>query len=126
VESGGLEQLVGREVDTVSFVRNYVELRIDYSILRALTSPTGSIDGIAWRFGDAGSADTTLRYIGRWVVAVEVIEGEHLLLRLDDDANFVISLRAEDRAEDRDGPEAAHFVLARPDGSLDTSAMSIW
>lgn len=34
--------LVGREVDAVSFVRNYVELRIDYSILRALTNPTGT------------------------------------------------------------------------------------
>lgn len=122
MEPSGLEHLVGQEIDTVSFVRDYVELRIDYSILRALTNPTGSVDGISWRYGDPGSADTMLRYIGRRVVAVEVINGEQLMLRLDDDASFVVSLREEDR----DGPEAAHFVPARSDGSSEVSAMFVW
>lgn len=119
---GQIEQLVGQEIDTVSFVRDYVELRIDYSILRALTNPMGSVDGIAWSFGQPGAADTMLRYIGRWVDAVEVVEDEYLLLRLDNDGTFRISLREEDRV----GAEAAHFVPARPDGSLDVSMMSAW
>ena len=122
MEPTGLEQIVGKEIDTVSFVRDYVEIRIDYSILRALTNPTGSVDKITWRFGDPGSADTMLRYIGRWVFAVEVIEGQHLMLRLDGDYTFVISLRQEDRR----CAEAAHFVPARPDGSLDSAAMFVW
>ena len=122
MEPSGLEQVVGQEIDTVSFVRDYVELRIDYSILRALTPPTGVIDGIEWKFGDPGSVDTMLRYIGRRVAAVEIIETKQLVLRLDHDDAFQVSLRAEDRV----GAEAAHFVPARPDGSLDPAAMWIW
>lgn len=122
MESRGLEQVVGKEIDTVSFVRDYVELRIDYSILRALTNPTGSVDGIAWRLGDSGAADTMLRYIGRWVEAVEIVESEHIMLRLGGDDSYLISLRPEDRI----GPEAANFVPARRDGSLDSSAMWVW
>lgn len=114
--------LVGREVDAVSFVRNCVELRIDYSILRALTNPTGTIDGIPWRLADKRAADVMRRYIGRTVVDVEVTQDQRILLMFDRDAWFEISLRQEDRP----GAEAAHFVPARADGIPDVAAMWVW
>ena len=117
-----LGSLVGTELDTVSFVRDYVELRIDYSIVRALTYPSGTIDGRAWRLGDEGVADVMRRYIGRKVADVEVVEDQRILLTFDGDALLEISLRLEDRR----GAEAAHFVPARPDGTLDVAAMWVW
>ena len=50
--------LVGHELDMVSFVRDYVELRIDYSIVRLLTDPSGSIDGDPWSLTDTTGADS--------------------------------------------------------------------
>jgi hypothetical protein len=88
-----LGSLVGTELDTVSFVRDYVELRIDYSIVRALTYPSGTIDGRAWRLGDEGVADVMRRYIGRKVADVEVVEDQRILLTFDGDALLEISLR---------------------------------
>jgi hypothetical protein len=117
-----LEILVGTELDTVSFVRDYVELRIDYSIVRALTNPNGTIDGRVWRFGDDGVADVMRRYIGRTVANVEVVEDQRIRLAFDGDAWLEISLRLEDRC----GAEAAHFVPARADGTLDVVGMWVW
>lgn len=106
----------------MSFVRDYVELRIDYSIVRALTETHGVIDGLVWRLGDPGAADTLRKYIGRTVLGVDVADGEVLSLTLSGDATFVISLRPDDRV----GAEAAHFVPARADGQLDVASMCIW
>jgi hypothetical protein len=120
-EENPLGVLVGGELDTVSFVRDYVELRIDYSIVRALTNLSGTIDGIAWRFSDKGAADVMRRYIGRTVADVEVTPDQRILLTFDRDARLEIPLRPEDMR----GPEAAHVVPARADGTLDIAAMWI-
>ena len=106
----------------VSFVRDYVELRIDYSVLRAITDPTGSIDGIEWRLSDDCAADLLRRYIGLTVSVAEVVEHDHLTLVFDSGDRISVSLRPNDRC----GPEAAHFVPATPDGGLDTAAMWVW
>lgn len=105
VQVNPLDRLVGGELDTVSFVRDYVELRIGYAIVRAITSPNGIVDGVAWHFDDEGAADVMRRYIGRTVTAVELIEDHHIRLMFGSDAWFRISLRDDDRV----GPEAAHF-----------------
>ena len=53
-----LRRLVGGDLDTVSFVRDYVEFRVDYNVLRALTPPQIRLpDGQSHRFPDAGSRD---------------------------------------------------------------------
>ena len=54
-EENSLGTLVGGELDTVSFGRDYVELRIDYSIVRALTDPSGTIDGVCMAVQGQGS-----------------------------------------------------------------------
>jgi hypothetical protein len=117
-----LSALVGHDVDTVSFVRDYVELRIDYSIVRAITEPHGTIDGVDWRLQDPGATELLRRYIGRFVVEAEVIDGDRLTLEFEDGSRFEVSLHPDDRV----GPEAAHFVPAAQDGDPTPRGMSIW
>ena len=114
--------LIGEDLDTVSFVRDYVELRINYAIVRALTDPTGVIDGVPWAFPEEGSADLMRRYINRVLVAAELVPDDHILLTFDGDATFLISLRWEDRV----GPEAAHFVPPDERGQPGVAAMWVW
>lgn len=122
MDAGPLAKLVGHELDMVSFVRDYVELRVNYSILRALTGPTGCIDGINWRLSDEGSADRLRRYIGLTVSAVQVVDDDHITLIFESGDRIDVSLRPDDRL----GPEAAHFVPAAQDGRPDAAAMWIW
>lgn len=122
VTDSPLESLIGRELNTVSFVRDYVELRIDYSIVRLLTDPSGLIDGNAWHLAEANGAGTLRRYIGRTVTAIEFDEHAHIRLLFDEDAMIVASLRVEDRS----GPEALHFLPADVVGQVHTATMWIW
>jgi hypothetical protein len=122
VDDAPLAGLVGQELDSVSFVRDYIELRIDYSILRALGPVAGLIGGIRWRLDDEHGADLLRRYIGRAVTTAEIIENERISLVFGSDDRIDLSLKPEDRV----GPEAAHFVPARKDGRPDTAAMWIW
>lgn len=116
------QRLIGQELDMVSFVRDYVELRIDYSIIRALTDPTGSVDGMAWSFPRPGAADRLREYIGRTLLAAELEPDDHILLTFEGDATIEISLRREDRT----GAEAAHLVPAGEEGELDVAGMWVW
>lgn len=117
-----LSDLVGAEVDTVSFVRDYVELRMDYSVLRLLVDPTGVVDGQSWSLTPSDGAEPLRRYIGRWVSGVEYVKDEHIALTIEDGASLGISLRPEDGI----GPEAAHFVPAHADGTLNVAGMLVY
>ncbi|MEO8695540.1 MAG: hypothetical protein ABI658_18605 [Acidimicrobiales bacterium] len=118
-----LGRLVGHDLDMVSFVRDYVELRIDYCIVRALTDPSGRIGDAGWRLPEHGAADILRRYIGLTVIATEVVEDDHLSLHFEGDAHIDVSLRPNDRV----GPEAAHFVPSFPGTDrLDLAAMWVW
>lgn len=105
----------------MSFVRDYLELRIDYSILRALSNTTGTVDDIRWSFPADPAPSLLRRYIGRTVVAADLTP-DRIVLRFTGEASIEVSLRPDDRA----GAEAAHFVPALADGSLDPSQMWIW
>ncbi len=116
------DALVGHELDMVSFVRDYVELRIDYSIVRLLTDPSGSIDGDTWSLTDTTGADSLRGYIGRVVVATDFDQARHLRLAFDGDAMIHASLLDEDRT----GPEALHFMPADAKGQVHSVNMHIW
>jgi hypothetical protein len=122
VSDSPFDSLVGHELDTVSFVCDYVELRIDYSIVRLLTDPSGSIEGDDWQLTETSGADMLRRYIGRSVVEVDFVEDHHLLLHFEGGP----SIRALLRDEDRRGPEALHFMPADERGQVHTSHMWIW
>ena len=120
MDNPSIMRLVGQELDMVSFVRDYVQLRIDYSVVTALAVVRGSIGGASWRLGDDCSADWLRKYISRTVTAVEVIEDERIVLMFGAD-RIELSLRQEDRT----GPEAVHFVLAGEDGRP-SGVWSVW
>ncbi|MCP4078623.1 MAG: hypothetical protein GY743_00075 [Planctomycetaceae bacterium] len=118
----GLSALVGGEVDTVSFVRDYVELRIDYSIFRALTDPSGTISGQAWQFPTPHCADLMRGYIGQRVSGIEIQDGQMIRLTFESNDVFEVSLRDDDRT----GPEAAHLLVADEYGETSPERMYVW
>lgn len=116
------DSLVGGELHSVSFVRDYVELRVDYSIVRLLADPFGRIDGEDWRLSSGSAADVLRRYIGRTVMATEFDEYDHLRLHFDDGSFIDASLRDDARV----GPEALHFLPADAGGTVHVEDMWVW
>ncbi|CAN5757657.1 hypothetical protein BH24ACT5_BH24ACT5_11140 [soil metagenome] len=114
--------LLGGELDVVSFVRSYVELRIDYSLVRLLVPPSGVIDGQSWQLTDDTGADMLRRSINRTVFAVDFVDHEHLNLRIDGDATLGVSLRWTDGR----GIEALELMLADERGVPDITQWRIW
>lgn len=62
-----LEDLVGCELGTVAFVRNYVEFIFDGPVLRSLTPPVVIVGSLRHEFPQAGSRDVLCELIGRLV-----------------------------------------------------------
>jgi hypothetical protein len=123
-----LERLVGGHVDTVSFVMDYVEFRIDYCILRALTNPVVRLaDGQTGTFPDPGSRDALCRLIDSTVVsAVEAGTRERgdfrIEIRTDVGHTLVVPLDSHSLR----GAEGAHLVPADERGQVDVARMMIW
>lgn len=123
------ENLVGDELSAVAFVRDYVEFHFDGPVLRALSDPLVRTDaGDEAQFPDPGSRDALCALIGRTVQAVRVASRQDSPTKDDriefdvNDATVVIPLGADRRV----GPEAAHFIPSRPDGSLRLEGMRVW
>jgi hypothetical protein len=74
----GLRLLVGGEFDAVSFVRDYVEFRVDYNVLRALAPPQIRLPDVhSHRFPDFGSRDALCTLIYSPVVEASERGSEH-------------------------------------------------
>jgi hypothetical protein len=101
-----INELAGTEMSGVSFVRDYVELLFDGTILRMLTPPVVRTATETCRIPDAGCRDLLCSLIGQIVVDFIVIEDDRIEVRYANGATVGVSLRREDR----DGPEAAHYV----------------
>ncbi|MEN9646334.1 MAG: hypothetical protein RL238_3003 [Actinomycetota bacterium] len=113
---------MGHDLDMVSFVRDYVELRINYSIVRLLTEPNGSIEGHHWTLTPDSGGDILRRYIGRKVLATEFDATTHLRLTFEGEATIEAPLGDEHRT----GPEALHFMPADERGRVHSASMHIW
>ncbi len=114
-----LEMLVGAEVGSVSFVRDYVELHFDGPILRALSAPIVEIDGTEITFPSEGSRDSLCLLIGKEVVAARE-DTEALILEFGGSTLLRIPLVTSELV-----PEAAHLVPAS-EGRPDVANMVIW
>jgi hypothetical protein len=122
VPGAPLDRLIAHPLDTVAFVGDFLELRIDYSVLRSMTGISGVLDGVAWRLTEDSGADVLRKYIGKHVIDAEIVEDDRITLIFEGEHRLDVSLRSEDRA----GPEAAHFLPAHKDGRIDTEGMWIW
>jgi hypothetical protein len=111
--SAPLARLVGHELDTVSFVRDDIELRIDHSIVRVLTEPSGISGGDPWRLSDECGADILRRYIGLSVVAADVIEDDRISLVFDTGERQSTSLVRSTVAAEFDGRRSFHSASSK-------------
>jgi hypothetical protein len=127
VREAPLTLLLRGDLDTVSFVRDYVEFRIDYNVLRCMTGPIVRTGGNEWRFPDPGSRDALCGLIDGVVKEVEVTNAA-IELRMDLERTLILPLDAKSRAlpNGRVSPEAVHLVPADERGSLDVARMMIW
>jgi hypothetical protein len=120
----GLGRLIGGHLDTVSFVMDYVEFRIDYNVLRALNPPRVTLDdGTTASFPEPGSRDALCQLIDTEVVEARIVRGDdapRIEVRTSRGDLLSISL------DDADSPESAHLVPANEQGDLLVEDMYIW
>jgi hypothetical protein len=102
----GLKRLNGRQLSSVEFVQDYVQLRFDGPWLTAYVLPVVQLDGEQLRHDVPGFRDALCARIGRAVLQSEFRTGEGLFLHFDDLAVIRISVRDSDYT----GPEALEFV----------------
>ncbi|MDQ2761439.1 MAG: hypothetical protein M3Y17_13710 [Actinomycetota bacterium] len=125
--NASLSRLRGGDVDTVSFVRNYVEFRIDCNVLRALVPPEIQLaDGRRFKFPAPGSRDALCSLINATVesaIEVGTVDSDdwRIEVRTDSGELLIISL-----TDDPGGPESAHLVPADAAGRLEVARMFIW
>ncbi|MFC4766978.1 hypothetical protein [Effusibacillus consociatus] len=100
-----LQILVGREMSSVEFVRDYIQLRFDGPTLTAFTLPVITVNGTSYDIKTPGYRDALCSLIGREVQRTEIQEHEVIRLVFEQNAALEISLRDEDY----EGPEAAMF-----------------
>jgi hypothetical protein len=116
-----LSILPGGHLDTVSFVMDYVEFRVGYSVLRALAGPRVRLhDGTTAKFPEHGSRDALCRLIDSTVISAKEAAPTRLEIRTDQDDLLIID------GSDYPAPEFAHLVPADERGELQGSQMYIW
>jgi hypothetical protein len=115
-----LKDLVGCELSTVAFVRDYVEFQFDGPVLRSLAPPVVVLDGIRHEFPQAGSRDALCELIGRPVEGATELP-DRLSVSFAGDALLEIS-----RSSSKDTLfEVAHFIPMLG-GKRDGASMLIW
>jgi hypothetical protein len=116
---GELDNLVGEQIGSVCFVRDYVELHFNGPILRSLASPVVESGSGRWQFPELGSRDALCALIGLTVEAADDA-ADALSLDLSDGSRFVVPKWC-----DVGGPEVAHLVPTT-DGKLNVAKMIVW
>ncbi len=91
-----LAQLIGRELSSIEFVRDYVQLRFD-GITFTVTNPLQVDDAYgSASFGSHGFCDRVCALIGVPVTDVHLIEDAALTVVFRNAATITVSLRPED------------------------------
>jgi hypothetical protein len=123
-----LSPLLRGDLDTVSIVRDYVEVRIPYNVLRCMTAPIVRTESGDCRFPEPGSRDALCSLIDSSVTRVQVKDGDAIELDMDSGETLVFPLDEDSRTlpDGRVLPEAVHLVPADTRGRLDGAKMVIW
>jgi hypothetical protein len=101
-----VRRLIGLELSSVTFVRDYVQLGFDGPILNAVTLPTIQVGQRQYRSGGAGYRDALCGRIGRVVKNASIREDDAFRMDFDDGTELSISLRPQDYT----GAEALSFT----------------
>lgn len=105
-QSNQIDGLVGREVNAVCFVMDYVEIHFNGPLIRCIADPELILEDGSWRFPEKGSREKLCCLIGRRLTGVEEDENVSLALRFSPEGQLKIPLSFADRF----GGEALHFV----------------
>ena len=103
--------LVGSELYSVVFVRDYVQLYLDAEpgqpargawqiIVNLYTLPTVIARSESLAMDDVGWADALRRLVNRRIVSTSLDEGVEVKITFDSGEELVVSLRSEDRWSD--------------------------
>ncbi|WP_040807634.1 hypothetical protein [Nocardia concava] len=113
VEDSLLGRLIGLELASVVFVRDYLQLDFDGPRLTCYVWPTIEADGITRSLGDSGYRDSLCALISQTVVSTEEAVGAGLVL------GFAIgTLSIHPTPEELEGPEIA-MLAGFPDRAWD-------
>ncbi|MFE3193695.1 hypothetical protein ACFXHA_32165 [Nocardia sp. NPDC059240] len=105
--------MIGLELASVVFVRNYVQLDFDGPRLTCFVWPTVEIGGAARSLGDSGYRDALCAFISQTVTSVDEAVGTGLVLR------FALGAVTIDPTPDEvEGPEIA-MLAGFPDEAWD-------
>lgn len=104
--------LVGRNLSSVEFVQDYLQLRFDGPCLTVNAPLTVEAGGSKVRFGSPGFCDVLCNEIGKAVTRVEVSPSDRLVIVLEGEATVAVSLREDEQVS----PEAA--VLSFDDQTI--------
>jgi hypothetical protein len=102
-----LKELIGRDLASVEFVRDYVQLRFDGPELTAYSWPTLYDAGRAVTRDAAGYCAALVALINQVVSAVTLKEGKELIIEWKNDALLLIDLSHKSVTM----PEAVYFTL---------------
>ncbi len=91
-----LNVLIGEELSSVEFVRDYIQFRFDGPCITAITDPCIIIGDKQYTRIDAGFCDNLLGLIGSSVEETFLREGEIISIHFSDRRSINISLRPED------------------------------
>jgi hypothetical protein len=91
-----LSVLIGRQLSSVEFVQDYLQLRFDGPCLTAITHPRVIVSNMWWEWGIPGYRDRLCERIGRLVTKAAVSEGGEIGLEFDDGACISVSLQPDD------------------------------
>jgi hypothetical protein len=91
-----LNQLIGRQLSSIEFVQNYVQVRFDGITITALTFPSIMIEGKVYKSEMRDYKNTLYSLIGYTVTNFTFAQEDKLELILLDNIALTMSLRAED------------------------------
>jgi hypothetical protein len=95
------DKIIGKQLSSVEFVRDYLQLRFDGPVLTIITDPTLEIGTNVYQWTDFGFKDRLCQQIGRSVTDMRV-DTEKLLIVFSNGSCVKVSLLDTDYI----GPEA--------------------
>ena len=109
-----LTRLVGRQLSSVEFVQDYVQLRFDGPCLNAFTPPTVAKADRSLAWNSPGYRDMLCENIGKHVSRALVREGDAIVVEFQNGGIISISLLPADYR----GAEAAIITFTEKDWAV--------
>jgi hypothetical protein len=91
-----LKMLIGYELSSLEFVRDYLQLRFDGPMITAYSLPKIKSEEETYEPGVLGYCDTLCSCISSTVRSASIVEGKEISLEFDSGIKLTISLKSED------------------------------